>query len=329
MCAQEEPEDLSDSSHPAIVPLKDAPPITESHSPAPNYITVHYSKLSRYTQSSSVTFSSSLNYISLSVSLSVSLLPFFHHLSLCRAVHHSSNLLFHVLHVSDFILQLRWLSCFLLYLPVITFFSLSTALPLVFTVFLLWYPTPSLIYEKAINFSSQFWTLKTFQWFWSKMKTCFYDFDRSQMSRWTHMVTVCCWCWFSADQVQVHNLPLGGDKKPKDSSKVVYTLLPQPRHWPGEKRQIRYDTLQLSVSSFTNLRGAVLFWLFCIYFTNFIYYVHGNVSVLWSTHIQDTQNGWGFTIIEQSCAPERKKKSHTKDKKQVWWLFDEEFTCLS
>ncbi|KAM7420326.1 hypothetical protein PAMA_014849 [Pampus argenteus] len=45
----EEPEDLSDSSHPAIVPLKDAPPITEveTHSPAPNYITVHYSRLSR------------------------------------------------------------------------------------------------------------------------------------------------------------------------------------------------------------------------------------------------------------------------------------------
>ncbi|XP_031588957.2 B-cell receptor CD22 [Oreochromis aureus] len=34
----------------------------------------------------------------------------------------------------------------------------------------------------------------------------------------------------STDQVQVHNLPLGADKKPKDSSKVVYTLLPQPRH---------------------------------------------------------------------------------------------------
>lgn len=47
--SQEEPEELSDSSHPAIVPLKDAPPITEaeSHSPARNYITVHYSKLSR------------------------------------------------------------------------------------------------------------------------------------------------------------------------------------------------------------------------------------------------------------------------------------------
>ncbi|KAK5862664.1 hypothetical protein PBY51_018034 [Eleginops maclovinus] len=41
----EEPEDLSDS-HPAIVPMKDAPPITEMKSPAPNYITVHYSKLS-------------------------------------------------------------------------------------------------------------------------------------------------------------------------------------------------------------------------------------------------------------------------------------------
>ncbi|XP_063343974.1 B-cell receptor CD22 [Pelmatolapia mariae] len=34
----------------------------------------------------------------------------------------------------------------------------------------------------------------------------------------------------STDQVQVHNRPLGADKKPKDSSKVVYTLLPQPRH---------------------------------------------------------------------------------------------------
>ncbi|XP_029307695.1 sialoadhesin isoform X2 [Cottoperca gobio] len=76
----EEPEDLSDSAHPAIVPLIDAPPITEVESPAPNYFTVHYSKLS------------------------------------------------------------------------------------------------------------------------------------------------------SVDQVQVHNLPLGGDKKPKDSSKVVYTLLHQPRH---------------------------------------------------------------------------------------------------
>ncbi|XP_062254919.1 B-cell receptor CD22-like [Platichthys flesus] len=43
----EEPEDLSDSSHPSIVPLKDAPPITEveTRKPAPNYITVHYSKL--------------------------------------------------------------------------------------------------------------------------------------------------------------------------------------------------------------------------------------------------------------------------------------------
>ncbi|XP_071381711.1 B-cell receptor CD22 [Centroberyx affinis] len=43
----EEPEEVSDSSHPAIIPLKDAPPITEaeSRSPAPNYITVHYSKI--------------------------------------------------------------------------------------------------------------------------------------------------------------------------------------------------------------------------------------------------------------------------------------------
>ncbi|CAL8288943.1 unnamed protein product [Merluccius merluccius] len=44
----EEPEEeVSDSSHPAIVPLKDAPPITEAkaQSPAPNYITVHYSRV--------------------------------------------------------------------------------------------------------------------------------------------------------------------------------------------------------------------------------------------------------------------------------------------
>ncbi|XP_061800873.1 B-cell receptor CD22 [Nerophis lumbriciformis] len=45
----EEPEDLSDSSHPAIVPLKDAPPIREAdiHSFASQYVTVHYSKRSR------------------------------------------------------------------------------------------------------------------------------------------------------------------------------------------------------------------------------------------------------------------------------------------
>ncbi|XP_034031208.1 sialoadhesin [Thalassophryne amazonica] len=43
----EEPEDISDSPHPAIIPLKDAPPITEAeHNPSPNYITVHYSRVS-------------------------------------------------------------------------------------------------------------------------------------------------------------------------------------------------------------------------------------------------------------------------------------------
>ncbi|XP_076006322.1 LOW QUALITY PROTEIN: B-cell receptor CD22 [Genypterus blacodes] len=44
----EEPEDISETSHPAIVPLKDAPPITEaeSNSPTPSYVTVHYSKVS-------------------------------------------------------------------------------------------------------------------------------------------------------------------------------------------------------------------------------------------------------------------------------------------
>ncbi|KAK2844246.1 hypothetical protein Q5P01_010905 [Channa striata] len=44
----EEPEDVSDSSHPSIVPLHDAPPLTEAPtcSPASKYITVHYSKLS-------------------------------------------------------------------------------------------------------------------------------------------------------------------------------------------------------------------------------------------------------------------------------------------
>lgn len=52
---QEEPEGLSDSSpHPAIVPLKDAPPVmqVERQTPAPNYQTVHYSRLSRYTSAS-------------------------------------------------------------------------------------------------------------------------------------------------------------------------------------------------------------------------------------------------------------------------------------
>lgn len=46
---QEEPEDLSDSSHPSIVPLNDAPPIPEFKTPKPglDYITVHYSRLSR------------------------------------------------------------------------------------------------------------------------------------------------------------------------------------------------------------------------------------------------------------------------------------------
>ncbi|XP_016893077.1 B-cell receptor CD22 isoform X2 [Cynoglossus semilaevis] len=44
----EEPEDLSDSSHPSIVPLNDAPPIPEFKTPKPglDYITVHYSRLS-------------------------------------------------------------------------------------------------------------------------------------------------------------------------------------------------------------------------------------------------------------------------------------------
>ncbi|XP_029695366.1 sialoadhesin [Takifugu rubripes] len=49
----EEAEDLSDSSpHPAIVPLKDAPPVTqvERHGPTPNYPTVHYSRLSSVDQ---------------------------------------------------------------------------------------------------------------------------------------------------------------------------------------------------------------------------------------------------------------------------------------
>ncbi|KAM9310041.1 sialic acid-binding Ig-like lectin 10 [Pholidichthys leucotaenia] len=48
----EEPEDLSESSHPSIVPLTDAPPITtaESHKPASSYITVHYSRLSSVDQ---------------------------------------------------------------------------------------------------------------------------------------------------------------------------------------------------------------------------------------------------------------------------------------
>ncbi|XP_046886195.1 B-cell receptor CD22 [Hypomesus transpacificus] len=40
----EEPEEFCETSHPAIVPLKDAPPITEAESSALNYITVHYSR---------------------------------------------------------------------------------------------------------------------------------------------------------------------------------------------------------------------------------------------------------------------------------------------
>uniref|UniRef100_A0A3P9IUC1 B-cell receptor CD22 n=1 Tax=Oryzias latipes TaxID=8090 RepID=A0A3P9IUC1_ORYLA len=44
----EEPEELTDSSHPAIVPLRDAPPITEAEScsSASNCISVQYSRLS-------------------------------------------------------------------------------------------------------------------------------------------------------------------------------------------------------------------------------------------------------------------------------------------
>ncbi|XP_014873554.1 B-cell receptor CD22 isoform X1 [Poecilia latipinna] len=44
----EEPEDLSDTSHPSIVPLMDAPPIKEvsGRSSASNFITVHYSRMS-------------------------------------------------------------------------------------------------------------------------------------------------------------------------------------------------------------------------------------------------------------------------------------------
>ncbi|KAK5621889.1 hypothetical protein CRENBAI_003580 [Crenichthys baileyi] len=34
----------------------------------------------------------------------------------------------------------------------------------------------------------------------------------------------------SPDQVQVHNMPLRGESKARDSSRVVYTLLPQPQH---------------------------------------------------------------------------------------------------
>lgn len=51
LCVQEEPEELSDSSHPAIVPLRDAPPITEAEScsSASNCISVQYSRLSRWT----------------------------------------------------------------------------------------------------------------------------------------------------------------------------------------------------------------------------------------------------------------------------------------
>ena len=75
-----------------------------------------------------------LNFICLSVLLQF-FLAFCHFLSpifpIClpyRAVDHSSSLLFHVLCATDFILQLHWLSCFLLYLPVITLSTLYTPL---------------------------------------------------------------------------------------------------------------------------------------------------------------------------------------------------------
>ena len=166
------------------------------------------------------------------LSFSVSHLP---HLSPYRAVDHSSSLLFHVLCATDLILQLHWLSCFFLYLPVITLSTLYTLLSSVIsnTFHGLWednkFLIPVLDFKKISVVS-----------------------DPSQMSRWTHMVSVCCWRWFSAEQVQVHSLPLGGDRKPKDSSKVVYTLLQQPRHWPGGKRADQVWLFTLPVLSFTN-----------------------------------------------------------------------------
>lgn len=150
------------------------------------------------------------------------------------------SLLFHVLYVTDFILQLHWPDCFLLYLPVITFSTL-------YSPCLLLCPhsyssvisnTPCL--WEGNKFIIQVLVVKNISTVLEQNEDLLFFFfdDLSQMSRCTHMVCVCCWCWSSADQVQVHNLPLGGDKKPKDSSKVVYTLLHQPRHWPGGKNQV-------------------------------------------------------------------------------------------
>ncbi|XP_068179026.1 uncharacterized protein si:dkey-33i11.1 [Antennarius striatus] len=36
--------------------------------------------------------------------------------------------------------------------------------------------------------------------------------------------------WSNADQVQIHNLPTGGNKMPKESYKPVYTILHQSHH---------------------------------------------------------------------------------------------------
>lgn len=105
------------------------------------------------------------------------------------------------------------------------------------------------------------------------MKSCFLWFESDVQM--LHMVCVCCWCWFSAEQVQIHNLPLGGDKKPKDSSKVVYTLLDHPRHWPGGGKKSGLTTLLLCCQPF-------YLYVFFEFTCNIMLY--DSVSVPWSAH---------------------------------------------
>lgn len=75
------------------------------------------------------------------------------------------------------------------------------------------------------------------------------------MNRQTHLGFAHVWRLFSPEQVQVHNLPLGGSMKARDSSKVVYTLLHPTHFWPGGE--------QLSVRQTMFLMKLLrLFWGF-------------------------------------------------------------------
>lgn len=255
VCAQEEPDDLSDSSHPAIVPLKDAPPITEveSHSPTPNYITVHYSKLSRFT---------------------TSILPLCHcsvisklHSSVWFTLHCSPSATFTTFSVPHLfrticLQQSRWLKCYISVHHRIYFTddlallrpSLSFCQHIVCTLLSL----PSLLFCSntfCLCEGSKFIIPALVVW---KKSTLL---EHKMMCVQTNSYGFCLlWCSFSPEQVQVHNLPLGGNKKPKDSSKVVYTLLHPPHYWPGEK-----TTFGMKITYMFYLKTLKMFnSLFCI-----------------------------------------------------------------